>query len=149
MMAMKASIANTLLGLKKAGSTSCLAPPTSGIGLASRSLPPSPCASRKVDIIDTHVLCLKRRSLLFETRIVAHSLIIANHFDTNDNIFVTVDASILSPPPLYPILSYHILPVVSLEKIYKNYLPFLRFTISRMFLYLTNFFASYSRPFAT
>lgn len=51
MMAMKASIANTLLGLKKAGSTSCLAPPTSSIGLASRSLPPSPCASRKVDLI--------------------------------------------------------------------------------------------------
>ncbi|XP_011863519.1 PREDICTED: PDZ domain-containing protein 8 isoform X3 [Vollenhovia emeryi] len=48
MMAVKASIANTLLGLKKAGSTSCLAPPASGIGLASRSLPPSPCASRKV-----------------------------------------------------------------------------------------------------
>ncbi|XP_011151747.1 PDZ domain-containing protein 8 [Harpegnathos saltator] len=47
MMAVKASIANTLLGLKKAGSTSCLAPPTSGIGPASRSLPPSPCASRK------------------------------------------------------------------------------------------------------
>ncbi|KYN18193.1 PREDICTED: PDZ domain-containing protein 8 isoform X1 [Trachymyrmex cornetzi] len=47
MMAVKASIANTLLGLKKAGSTSCLAPPASGIGLASRSLPPSPCASRK------------------------------------------------------------------------------------------------------
>ncbi|XP_012349162.1 PDZ domain-containing protein 8 isoform X3 [Apis florea] len=47
MMAMKASIANTLLGLKKAGSTSCLAPPASGTGLASRSLPPSPCASRK------------------------------------------------------------------------------------------------------
>lgn len=49
MMAMKASIANTLLGLKKAGSTSCLAPPASGTGLASRSLPPSPCASRKVE----------------------------------------------------------------------------------------------------
>ncbi|XP_028046600.1 PDZ domain-containing protein 8 isoform X2 [Monomorium pharaonis] len=48
MMAVKASIANTLLGLKKAGSTSCLAPPASGIGLASRSLPPSPCASRKL-----------------------------------------------------------------------------------------------------
>ncbi|XP_071553886.1 PDZ domain-containing protein 8 isoform X1 [Temnothorax nylanderi] len=47
MMAVKASIANTLFGLKKAGSTSCLAPPASGIGLASRSLPPSPCASRK------------------------------------------------------------------------------------------------------
>ncbi|KAL6266295.1 hypothetical protein P5V15_003154 [Pogonomyrmex californicus] len=47
MMAMKASIANTLLGLKKAGSTSCLAPPASGVNLASRSLPPSPCASRK------------------------------------------------------------------------------------------------------
>ncbi|KAK2579629.1 hypothetical protein KPH14_011558 [Odynerus spinipes] len=51
MMAMKASIANTLLGLKKAGSTSCLAPPTSGIGLASRSLPPSPCASRKSSLV--------------------------------------------------------------------------------------------------
>ncbi|KAL6441233.1 hypothetical protein ACFW04_003482 [Cataglyphis niger] len=47
MKAMKASIANTLLGLKKAGSTSCLAPPASSTGLASRSLPPSPCASRK------------------------------------------------------------------------------------------------------
>ncbi|CAL1688589.1 unnamed protein product [Lasius platythorax] len=47
MMAVKASIANTLLGLKKAGSTSCLAPPASSTGLASRSLPPSPCASRK------------------------------------------------------------------------------------------------------
>lgn len=54
MMAMKASIANTLLGLKKAGSTSCLAPPTSGIGLASRSLPPSPCASRKVEVNKTN-----------------------------------------------------------------------------------------------
>ncbi|XP_053987253.1 PDZ domain-containing protein 8 isoform X1 [Hylaeus volcanicus] len=51
MMAMKASIANTLLGLKKAGSTSCLAPPASGIGLASRSLPPSPCASRKNSLV--------------------------------------------------------------------------------------------------
>ncbi|XP_076161316.1 PDZ domain containing 8 isoform X3 [Ptiloglossa arizonensis] len=51
MMAMKASIANTLLGLKKAGSTSCLAPPASGIGLASRSLPPSPCASRKSSLV--------------------------------------------------------------------------------------------------
>ncbi|XP_011493840.1 PREDICTED: PDZ domain-containing protein 8 [Ceratosolen solmsi marchali] len=49
MTAMKATITNTLLGLKKAGSTSCLAPPNTGIGLASRSLPPSPCASRKVD----------------------------------------------------------------------------------------------------
>ncbi|XP_072751936.1 PDZ domain-containing protein 8 isoform X3 [Anoplolepis gracilipes] len=48
MMAVKASIANTLLGLKKAGSTSCLAPPASSTGLASRSLPPSPCASRKI-----------------------------------------------------------------------------------------------------
>lgn len=47
MKAVKASIANTLLGLKKAGSTSCLAPPASSTGLASRSLPPSPCASRK------------------------------------------------------------------------------------------------------
>lgn len=53
MMAMKASIANTLLGLKKAGSTSCLAPPASGTGLASRSLPPSPCASRKVELNNT------------------------------------------------------------------------------------------------
>ncbi|XP_071878975.1 PDZ domain containing 8 isoform X1 [Bombus fervidus] len=51
MMAMKASIANTLLGLKKAGSTSCLAPPASGTGLASRSLPPSPCASRKNSLV--------------------------------------------------------------------------------------------------
>ncbi|XP_012277461.1 PDZ domain-containing protein 8 isoform X2 [Orussus abietinus] len=51
MVAMKASIANTLLGLKKAGSTSCLSPPTSGIGLASRSLPPSPCASRKSSLV--------------------------------------------------------------------------------------------------
>lgn len=89
MMAMKASIANTLLGLKKAGSTSCLAPPTSGIGLASRSLPPSPCASRKVDIIDTRVvLCLKRKWLAFRnTRIVAHfvliTTIVQNHFGTN------------------------------------------------------------------
>lgn len=55
MMAMKASIANTLLGLKKAGSTSCLAPPASGIGLASRSLPPSPCASRKVELNNTNL----------------------------------------------------------------------------------------------
>ncbi|CAK9810256.1 PDZ domain-containing protein 8 [Anthophora plagiata] len=51
MMAMKASIANTLLGLKKAGSTSCLAPPASGTGLSSRSLPPSPCASRKNSLV--------------------------------------------------------------------------------------------------
>ncbi|PBC30623.1 PDZ domain-containing protein [Apis cerana cerana] len=51
MMAMKASIANTLMGLKKAGSTSCLAPPASGTGLASRSLPPSPCASRKNSLV--------------------------------------------------------------------------------------------------
>ncbi|OXU26153.1 hypothetical protein TSAR_007413 [Trichomalopsis sarcophagae] len=51
MMAVKASIANTLLGLKKAGSTSCLAPPNTGIGLASRSLPPSPCASRKSSLV--------------------------------------------------------------------------------------------------
>lgn len=49
MMAVKASIANTLLGLKKAGSTSCLAPPSPGSCLASRSLPLSPCASRKVE----------------------------------------------------------------------------------------------------
>ncbi|XP_014471199.1 PREDICTED: PDZ domain-containing protein 8 isoform X3 [Dinoponera quadriceps] len=55
MMAVKASIANTLLGLKKAGSTSCLAPPASGIGLASRSLPPSPCASRKVELNNTRL----------------------------------------------------------------------------------------------
>ncbi len=48
-MAVKASIANTLLGLKKAGSTSCLAPPNAGTGVTSRSLPPSPCASRKVE----------------------------------------------------------------------------------------------------
>lgn len=55
MMAVKASIANTLLGLKKAGSTSCLAPPNAAIGgLASRSLPPSPCASRKVELYATH-----------------------------------------------------------------------------------------------
>ncbi|XP_015121655.1 PDZ domain-containing protein 8 isoform X1 [Diachasma alloeum] len=51
MMAVKASIANTLLGLKKAGSTSCLAPPTSGGGGGSRSLPPSPCSSRKNSLI--------------------------------------------------------------------------------------------------
>ncbi|KAK0088491.1 hypothetical protein PV325_011792 [Microctonus aethiopoides] len=52
MMAVKASIANTLLGLKKAGSTSCLAPPTSGANLgSSRSLPPSPCSSRKNSLV--------------------------------------------------------------------------------------------------
>ncbi|XP_034948220.1 PDZ domain-containing protein 8 [Chelonus insularis] len=51
MMAVKASIANTLLGLKKAGSTSCLAPPSSTGGLTSRSLPPSPCSSRKNSLV--------------------------------------------------------------------------------------------------
>ena len=61
MMAVKASIANTLLGLKKAGSTSCLAPPNAGIGLASRSLPPSPCASRKVEPDATRMLPWKRK----------------------------------------------------------------------------------------
>ncbi|XP_008556866.1 PDZ domain-containing protein 8 isoform X1 [Microplitis demolitor] len=51
-VAVKASaIANTLLGLKKAGSTSNLAPPTSSGGLGSRSLPPSPCASRKNSLV--------------------------------------------------------------------------------------------------
>lgn len=59
-MAMKASIANTLLGLKKAGSTSCLAPPASGTGLASRSLPPSPCASRKVEFNNTNLFTWNR-----------------------------------------------------------------------------------------
>lgn len=70
MMAVKASIANTLLGLKKAGSTSCLAPPASGIGLASRSLPPSPCASRKVELNNTHLFVRSgegSRVLGFET----------------------------------------------------------------------------------
>lgn len=63
MMAMKASIANTLLGLKKAGSTSCLAPPASGTGLASRSLPPSPCASRKVEFNNTNLFSWNREGL--------------------------------------------------------------------------------------
>ncbi|XP_046604736.1 PDZ domain-containing protein 8 isoform X1 [Neodiprion virginianus] len=51
MLAVKASIANTLFGLKRAGSATCLAPPSSGSGLASRSLPPSPCSSRKSSIV--------------------------------------------------------------------------------------------------
>ncbi|CAD6241176.1 GSCOCG00009197001-RA-CDS [Cotesia congregata] len=51
-VAVKASaIANSLLGLKKAGSTSNLAPPTSSGGSGSRSLPPSPCSSRKSSLV--------------------------------------------------------------------------------------------------